>query len=126
MFLISTRIPRQHMNFQRRCSTWIRRINAFNNCSSKVSPTNFGSVCVPSPSQPFKSDYTVGSSTSDGGTQAIEPTVQSADQTVTASERTQTHGVDVIVTKVSATPDVGRPYGSDKPRRVIIRGKISK
>jgi hypothetical protein len=42
------------------------------------------------------------------------------------TEQAETRGINVYITMGSETPQVGKPYGTDKPRRVMIRGKSSK
>jgi hypothetical protein len=62
---------------------------------------------------PFKSDYGEGPSTPVADTgEKKSPTAALSEQPPFIKEGTQ-------------TPPVGKPYGLGKPRRVIIRGKIS-
>jgi len=77
--------------------------------------------------QPFKSDYDEGSRTTLPSSAEATPVTPSRDRRpIHSLEATQTSGVVSSRSNGSQTPSVGKPWGANKPRRVIVRGKISK
>jgi hypothetical protein len=81
---------------------------------------------MPKQPHPFKSEYSEGSRTTLPDTAGVEQLAASAETPLTGKDGTLTSSVDVFIIKGPQTPTVGKPYGADKPRRVTIRGKISK
>jgi hypothetical protein len=69
------------------------------------------------PNQPFKSDYVTGPET------ILTESVQQSSGVV---ETAQTGGGETAIKELGGTPEVGKPWGTEKPRRIKIRGKISK
>ena len=67
---------------------------------------------------PFKSEYVEGSQTPAADRVDVKtPTVPLLEQPPFTGE---------YVKESTQTPSVGKPYGTGKPRRVTIRGKISR
>ena len=79
------------------------------------------------PRHPFKSDYTEDSRTTVADTSGMEQAGPQLEQPPIA-EQTATHEIDayIHIPPSTHTPSVGKVYGTDKVRRVTIKGKISK
>jgi hypothetical protein len=76
--------------------------------------------------QPFKSDYSGEGSNTSAHYSELERRASSMQSAVVSNEQSQTPSVETYLKPGSETPYTGKFLGADKPRRVKVRGKISK
>lgn len=75
------------------------------------------------PKQPLP--FSEGATTADTG-ETDQPHPSPEHFPIDGIEQVETHGIDAYIKTGTQTPRVGKPFGTDKPHRLKIKGKVSK